>query len=155
MLFGWIRKLKERRKWDRCMRDLAARGMPINEEELAAGIERVMLQVRICLPEEMTRTLGPAEVEATDAGYSLRVSALLASSDGRSIRGGEFLSEVAQLYAAISEVAKSKGITAYVIKPGQGAAICDHTDVGPIQEHPIDSLSSILEDIAATLVSHR
>jgi hypothetical protein len=157
MPFGWIRKIKERRKWERCMQDLAAKGMLIDEEELAEAMERAatMLQVRVCSWATMTRTLGPAELEATDSGYTLRVSDLIVSADGRSIRGGEVLTEVALLYAAISETAKSKGILDYVIKPGKGAAVCDHTDVGPIESHPLDSLQSSLEDIAAILLCHR
>jgi len=130
------------------MQALAAKGITTTEQELVDALEHAMTpQIRVCLPAEL-HTLGPAELEGTDSGYMLSMSALLLSSDGR-LRGEEVLMRLALLYTAISEIAKAKGIADYVLKPGQRVALCDVEDISIIRPYPLRSLG--LEEVVSLL----
>jgi hypothetical protein len=139
MRFAWFRKRKERRKWEAFMQALAVKGIATTEQELVDAMEHAMTpQIRVCLPEEL-HTLGPAELEGTDSGYMLSVSARLISWDGR-LRSEEVPTVLALFYTAISEIAKAKGIADYVLKPGQRVALCEDEDMSFMPPHPLRSL---------------
>jgi len=134
------------------MQALAAKGIATTEQELADAMEHAMTpQMRVCHPEEL-HTLGPAELEGTDSGYMLSVSALLLSGDGR-LRSEGVLTGLALLYTAISEIAKAKGIADYVLKPGQRVALCEDEDLSIIPPHPLRSLG--LEEVVSLFLATR
>ncbi len=146
MELRWFRRGKEKRQWKRFMQALAALGVDAEELEIRHAIACAALRVEVCNPEHM-RTGGAAELRATESGYTLFLSAALVSPDGQSIRGKEMFAALGLVCAAISDIARARGLARYVLNPGVTAALCGDA---PFPE-PLDALSRNIAGILPPL----
>ena len=138
---AWLEDWGRGRNWKRLAAALAARGLAVTDVELAEAMNRAFdaLQVESCLPGLML-TSAPVELAATESGYKLLVSVLLAGGDGR-LPPGRVPTRLAALSVAINEIARKKAAAAYQLNPGDRIGLGSDAAFDPmIDAHPLRRL---------------
>ncbi len=149
MAFGWFKKAKENQGpeqsgYSALARTLRSRGLADGDLEINEMLARLMqaLELHPCLPEDLLES-DSAELEYSASAYRLFVSRSFAGAGGL-----ERAITLATYYAAISELARDKGISDYVLEPGRRIAVCDPKSSAPSPPHPIRSLVPGLDQVS-------
>jgi len=114
-LFGFVKRKSKKAAGIDIYQMLIDKGIITDEREFNETFEKLnKIDVKLCFPELCD---GIADLESTDSGYQLKITAFLIDGYGNlpDTTTNEILT-IAKFYATISEVAKLKNITQFVLK---------------------------------------